>query len=46
LGIAPETILCQSFITPSCGVGSLTLELAERVLALTRDLSATIRDTL
>jgi hypothetical protein len=45
LGISPATIRKQSFITPSCGVGSLRLELAKRVLALTRDLSAKIRDT-
>ena len=44
LGIAPQTIYSRSFITPSCGVGSLSLALAERVLALTRDLSAKIRD--
>jgi hypothetical protein len=44
LGIAPATLYAQSFITPSCGVGSLSLDLAKRVLALTRDLSATIRD--
>jgi methionine synthase II (cobalamin-independent) len=44
LGFAPATLFAQSFITPSCGVGSLSLDLAKRVLALTRDLSATIRD--
>jgi hypothetical protein len=43
LGITPEMIYKQSFITPSCGVGSLTPVLAERVLSLTRDLSAKIR---
>jgi hypothetical protein len=46
LGIARDAILRQSFITPSCGVGSLSLELATRVLTLTRDLSAKIRTTL
>ncbi len=45
LGIAPATIHAQSFITPSCGVGSLSLALAKRVLALTRDLSAKMRDS-
>ncbi|BBO70584.1 hypothetical protein DSCA_45140 [Desulfosarcina alkanivorans] len=45
-GIAPATLRAQSFITPSCGVGSLSLDLAKRVLGLTRDLSATIRDRL
>lgn len=44
LGIAPATLFARSFITPSCGVGALNLDLAKRVLALTRDLSATIRD--
>jgi methionine synthase II (cobalamin-independent) len=43
LGIAPAAIRAQSFITPSCGVGSLSPELAKRVLSLTRDLSAKIR---
>ncbi len=45
LGIAPATLRAQSFITPSCGVGALTLDLARRVLALTRDLSVTVRET-
>lgn len=43
LGIAPETIRSQSFVTPSCGMGSLTLPLAQRVLTLTRELSDKIR---
>jgi hypothetical protein len=43
LDLAPEIIRSQSFITPSCGVGSLSPDLAERVLTLTRDLSKTIR---
>ncbi|WP_319406968.1 hypothetical protein [uncultured Desulfosarcina sp.] len=46
LGIAPAAIRSQSFITPSCGVGSLTLDLAMRVLTLTRDLSAAIRNAI
>lgn len=45
LGIPPATLRAQSFITPSCGVGALTLDLAKRVLTLTRDLSATVRET-
>jgi methionine synthase II (cobalamin-independent) len=36
-------LLRQSLITPSCGTGSLTPELAQRVLMLTRDLSAALR---
>jgi methionine synthase II (cobalamin-independent) len=46
LGIEPAAIRRQSFITPSCGVGSLSLDLARRVLALTRDLSAAIRGSI
>ncbi len=44
LGISRETILRQSFITPSCGTGPLSFELAKRVLSLTRDLSMVIRE--
>ncbi len=36
-------ILGQTLITPSCGTGSLTPELALRVLELTRDVSALLR---
>jgi methionine synthase II (cobalamin-independent) len=43
IGVDPAILRRQSFITPSCGVGSLSLDLAKRVLALTRDLSAKIR---
>ncbi len=45
LGVAPEALRAQSFISPSCGVGSLSLELATRVLMLTRDLSQKIRQS-
>ena len=45
IGIDGETIRNQSFITPSCGMGSLKLPLAKRVLAMTRDLSAKIRES-
>lgn len=45
LGIDPLALRRQSFITPSCGLGALGLELATRVLTLTRDLSASIRAT-
>lgn len=37
-------ILEQSLITPSCGTGSLSPDLAEKVLALTSEVSATLRD--
>ncbi len=43
LGIDPETVKAQSFITPSCGAGSLSLEHARKVLSLTRSLSERIR---
>ncbi len=37
-------ILERSLITPSCGCGTLSEELAERVAALTRDLAAFFRE--
>jgi methionine synthase II (cobalamin-independent) len=45
LGVASDIIRRQSFITPSCGMGSLTMPLAERVLTLTRGLSEKIRSS-
>jgi hypothetical protein len=45
LGVDPKVLRAQSFITPSCGVGSLSLDMAKRVLTLTRDLSSTIRQS-
>jgi methionine synthase II (cobalamin-independent) len=36
-------ILEQTMITPSCGTGSLSLELAEKVLSLTSEISAILR---
>lgn len=42
-GIHKETILSQSFITPSCGTGSLDLESARTVLRLTREVSEAFR---
>ncbi len=44
LGIDRETILSQSFITPSCGTGSLSRHHAEKVLELTRAVSDNIRN--
>jgi methionine synthase II (cobalamin-independent) len=43
LGFEKATILAQTFITPSCGTGSLSTELTEKVLTLTRQVSDTIR---
>ena len=36
-------IVAQSMITPSCGTGAISLVAAQKVLALTRDVSAAIR---
>jgi hypothetical protein len=44
LGVPKQTILSQSFITPSCGTGALNLAHATKVLELTRDLSEKIRN--
>ena len=44
LGIAREAIYRQSFITPSCGTGTVSVSQATRVMELTRDVSAAIRD--
>jgi len=45
LGIEPSKIMAQSLITPSCGTGSLSLDLAIKVLRLTKEVSDTIRNT-
>lgn len=45
LGISQATLRAHSFITPSCGVGALSQDLAKRVLSLTRDLSARVRES-
>jgi methionine synthase II (cobalamin-independent) len=38
-----RTLLQQTIITPSCGTGSLSPELAKRVLQLTKEVSKTLR---
>ena len=43
LGFDKTAILAQTFITPACGTGSLPLELANKVLFLTRQVSDTLR---
>lgn len=43
LGIERRAILAQSLVTPSCGTGSLSLEMATRVLRLTREVSDALR---
>ena len=42
-GISKDTILSQSFITPSCGTGSLDLDSAKTVLKLTQQVSGAFR---
>jgi len=43
LGVGRTKILDQSLITPSCGTGSLTLDLAKKVLRLTSEISDRLR---
>ena len=45
IGIPRQTLFEQSFITPSCGTGTVTEAQAVKVLGLTRDVSAKIRET-
>ena len=44
LGLDRERIFAQTLITPSCGTGTASPEQALRVLELTRDVSAAIRE--
>ena len=46
LGISEEILKRQSFITPSCGTGSLPRDLSLKVLSLTKALSQRIRETI
>jgi len=43
LGIDTHRVKAQSFITPSCGTGSLTPELSRKVLELTKALAERVR---
>jgi hypothetical protein len=43
LGMDPAVIHRQSFITPSCGTGPLSVDLAEKVLKLTKSVSDVLR---
>ncbi len=43
IGCRRETIYSQSLISPSCGVGSLSTQLAVRVMELNRDVSQNLR---
>jgi len=42
-GVSREALVQASMITPSCGLGSLPLDLAEHIMELTRDVSAALR---
>lgn len=43
LGLERERVFSQTLITPSCGTGTASEQQTERVLELTRDVSAAIR---
>jgi methionine synthase II (cobalamin-independent) len=43
LGIDPHRLIHQSLITPACGTGSLSIDLAQKVLRVTREISQEIR---
>jgi hypothetical protein len=46
LGFDREQLISQSLITPSCGAGSLSADMAVKALTLTRDVSEQIRQTI
>jgi methionine synthase II (cobalamin-independent) len=46
LGIDYSKIMAQALITPSCGSGSLSLDLSQKVLRLTKDVSRQLRNQL
>ncbi|MBW1616145.1 MAG: hypothetical protein JRJ49_06350 [Deltaproteobacteria bacterium] len=43
IGIKKEVILSQSFITPSCGTGNMSLKHAKKVLKMTKEVSEIVR---
>ncbi|MCP4687657.1 MAG: hypothetical protein GY859_06380, partial [Desulfobacterales bacterium] len=43
LGVSRSDLVSGSLITPSCGAGSLSLELAKRAIGLTVEVSRRIR---
>lgn len=43
IGIDKGTVFRQSFITPSCGTGTVTPDQARKVMELTRDVAAEVR---
>jgi methionine synthase II (cobalamin-independent) len=42
-GVSQDKLLAAGFVTPSCGMGSLEPQVAERVLTLTAEVSALMR---
>jgi methionine synthase II (cobalamin-independent) len=46
LGLSQEQLMAQTLIAPSCGTGSLSPELARKVLEMTAGVSALARDTM
>ncbi len=44
IGVKKETILAQTFITPSCGTGSVSMEHAQKVLDFTKEVSELVRN--
>ena len=44
LGIDKQKLLKQSLITPSCGTGSLSVDLARKAIELTREVSQELRN--
>ena len=43
LGIDLQRLINQSLITPACGTGMLSIDLAQKVLRVTREISEEIR---
>lgn len=43
-GVSEELLLNQSMVTPSCGAGSLSVELAQKAMALTNELSFRLKE--
>lgn len=43
-GIDKDLLLKQSMVTPSCGAGSLTVELAEKAMGLVKELSSELKE--
>ena len=44
LGVQTELVVKQTLITPSCGTGTVSEAQARRVLEMTRDVSAALRE--